>query len=412
MSPGRARAACAAVVLATLAGCTETPLQSEDPDAPGPTAPTLEFSLSAEELPLWRDTTYIGFSIPVDAGFRLLTERPEARSRIVGRFPVPAELVRPPDTLPVVSYDSASVRIGIDTVRSEFVLPTTVRMVALEEAFDAEEATWELAEEGRPWSQPGGALGMSLGQAVLEEVSDSLILEFDVPVDSLLGSWQEEGEPGFALVADTEGTELRVATVVLRFQAEVEGREALLSESRSASPLTFIYDPPQPEPGQELRLGGVPAARFYLTFRPPDTVDGLPIRDAVVNHAEIFFQPLAAPTAPFRLERAVTGRPVQLLADPFELGPRTPIGPVLEIPVLLVPDSLAAGERVGMEVTSRIQAYFEAPPDSAEEIRLGVRLEPDAAAFGFWSFGSEEAAPALQPRLFLVLTPPPGFSLP
>ena len=405
-----------AVVLAAPAfgGCTETPLSSSDPEAPGATAPTLQFILLPEDLPLWRDTTFVGFAVPGDASFLLLSDRTALRARILGRFPIPDTIRTFADTLPAERFDSASVRFAFDTVRSEFTFPATVRLFALQRSFEEGEATWETAREGEPWATPGGDLGAQLAAGVVDSLTDSLVVSFDVPVDSLLKAWREtDGEPGFAVVLEGSEARIRVRQVLLRFEAVLEGREEPVSQSLVAEPLTFVYDPSQPEPERALRVGGIPAARTYLVFLPPDSLDGVSIRDGIVNHAELFFEPRPPPPDPFALDESVAGRPVELLADPFDLGRRTPIGRTSVAPVVLKPDSLRDGRRIGVDVTPLVQAFAAASPDSAEVIRIGIRLEPDGSAFGFWEFFSEaEADPALRPRLLVVFTPRPEFRVP
>ena len=62
-------AAVAAVAVLGLAACTEDALTGVDPDtAPGDAAETIEIELSAAALPMWRDTSYLGYALPSTSG--------------------------------------------------------------------------------------------------------------------------------------------------------------------------------------------------------------------------------------------------------------------------------------------------------------------------------------------------------
>ncbi|MFQ5690944.1 MAG: hypothetical protein ACE5HQ_11820 [Gemmatimonadota bacterium] len=407
--------AAALAALTTVGGvvgaCTEDPLGESGAQGPGASAPTLEFNLSPDELE-WRDSAFTGFTLASESPFSVLSNGPDLRSRILGRFVIQDSIINFNDTLLLLDVDSASVRIQLDTINSTFPeFPFTIRMLSLVQGFDGGTATWMNSAEGQPWGTPGGDLGAQIGSVELTEVSDSAVVEFNVPVDSLLFSWQTEGEPGWALVLDVPDARVLVRQVTLRFKAELERRSALVSEARFATPRTFIYDPPQPEPGTRLRVGGVPSWRTYLTFNPPDTIAGIPLKEAVINHAELIFHPLSAPPPGLALERTVTGRPVQLAADPFMLGAKTPLGSRSTNIIVFDPDSLAAGAAVRVPVTAIInRASLQDDPNLM--IRIGIRAEPDAQALGFWEFGSAESAPEFRPELLLVITPPPDFTLP
>lgn len=150
-----------------------------------------------------------------------------------------------------------------------------------------------------------------------------------------------------------------------------------------------------------------------MSFVPPDSADGLPLRGATINRAELVFRPAPSPALPFALDRQVRTDAMELVADPFELGPKTPIGGSLatDLGTSLDPDSLAAGRPLRIAFTSQMRRW-SAAPDSFGVFRLGVRLRPDDQTLSFWEFGSAESPPELQPFVRLVVTPPSGFDLP
>jgi hypothetical protein len=411
----RRLAAMAAVASVVMLACTEDPLGNLDAEtAPGASSPTREFRLSAADLPAWRDTTVSGFTLRSTAGFVLLSDQSTFRSRSLNSINVPDTLTTLADTLPVERFEDASIRIAIDTVNSVFAgFPLMVRLISLAEGFEPDEASWTQAAEGRPWTMPGGDLGAELSSAEMMEVSDSLIFEFQVPLDSLLKSWQaQDGDPGFALVLEGPGSRIQIRALALRIEALLEGREVPIEQELVTDVRTFITDPDPPPAGLALRVAGLPASRFYVTFEPPDSLDGIPLLGSAVNHAELVFHPLPPPTEPYVMERNVAVRPVTLLADPFEFGAKTPIGSTPATFTLLEPDSLAIGEPFRVDVTALVAGALFVEADSIGQVKVGLRAEPDGQAVGFWEFGSVEAGAGLRPELVLVLTPRPTFGVP
>lgn len=404
-------------VLPLLWGCTEDPLTAVDPDeAPGPRTETREVRLDVESLPVWRDTSVSGFALPGDGGFLLLATREELQARTLARFSeIPDSVSLFGDTLfmPVDSFANVSLFVRMDTVASTFPpFPFTLRAHVLQRPFDARSVTWAEAASGEPWTTPGGDLGPVLGSFVVEEIRDTLSLTFEVPEDSLLKAWRaSDGEPGIALRVEESGARIRFTSLVLDFDALAEDVANPFSRAQTPSPGSFIFTPPQPQPGLRLRVGGLPAWRYYLEFRLPESVDGIVLRDAVVSHAELVFHPLEPPPDPFVPSSSLAAQGIQLLGDPFELGPRTPIGGGGSS-LILRPDSLLAGKPLRLDVTDPVSSRLRGDDPSAP-IRIGIRGTPDGQRLGFWEFGSvEHRDPALRPVILLVLSPPPSFGVP
>jgi hypothetical protein len=414
-----------AVVLLVLFGlsglistaCIEDPLGSAPDQAPGASAPTVEVFVGADELIGWRDTTLTGFALATEATFTLLTDDDELQARILGRFPLADSLIRSGDTLPADSFPSASIRLAVDTANSTLNETATVRIHALERSFDEFSASWLEAREGEPWTEPGGDLGPVLGLLELAEVpdslaTDSLVIELETSVDSLLKAWTgSDGEQGIAIVVEGPGVSLRIGQILLRFEAILEGDEEPELFQRAMNPSTFITDAVQPAAGLGLRVGGVPASRAYISFVVPDTIAGFPVRGSRIGAAQLVFRPLAAPEVPFQLGQLLVGGRVDLLLDPFEFGEKTPIAGTAGL-FVKDPDSLAVNVPVRVDVTSILAEQADLPPDSVKAVWLGLRAVPDGQAFGFWELGSVEAPPALRPQLMVILTPPPEFRLP
>ena len=418
-----AAGALAAVVVGT--SCTEDAIIGPPGEGIEEPTATIEVSLSADEFLRWRDTTFTGFALPTDVGFTLAAETDDLRARTLLRYgTVPDSVTVDSVRLAVDAYEDAELRFVLDSAGSRvpeggFLL----RLRGLERGYDAEEVTWQQADEAEPWATPGGDLGPELGSLDLTGVPDSLVGDtLVVPVegvsDSLLSDWaSRDGGEGAALLVEGEGANLRLRSATLRFGVRPSGRDTVVALDivpflGTASPITFIYDPPQPDPGSGLRLGGLPASRYYLEFLPPDTVDGVALTGGTINRAEIVFRPLETPVQPFPFESAPTVSIVDLAGDPFAVGPKTPIGGTLEDGTRTVaPDSLAAGVPVRFDFTS-LMTRWAAAPDSFETFTVAVRLQPDGQTLGFWDFGSVEAPAALRPFVRIVLTPPSNFDVP
>jgi hypothetical protein len=410
----------AALLLAAAGACTEEAIVVTGPDGPGATIPTIEVSALASELPGWRDTTFLGYALPATSGLKALADRVDLGSRILGRFDIAdSVLTAGGGSAEIETFESAILRVVFDTTRSTFALPYLLELYSLTRSYDSLQATWTLARDGDPWTTPGGDLLELLASTEFDEPRDTAFVEFIVPVDPLLQAWRaSEGEPGFALVVTGDGADLAVREVSIRAEITAVGQTDTITATSLSRAVTFIYDPPQPEVGLGLRLAGLPSARIYLEFEVPEEVGGVPLDGATINHAELVFQPLAAPAPPFELARDVVIGGVEVDADPFEVGPKVPVGPPLLDPnanqaqfITVTPDELKEGVPLRINLTDVMGRFVRL--DTLRVIRIAVRPAPaDGQAFGYWEFGSVESPLALQPELLLLVTPRPGFDVP
>ena len=409
----------AALLLAAAGACTEEAIVVTGPDGPGATIPTVEVSALASELPGWRDTTFLGYAEPATFGLKMLADRVDLASRILGRFDIADSVLTTGGSVEIETFESAVLRVVIDTTRSTFALPYRLDLYSLTRSYDSLQATWTLARDGDPWMTPGGDLGALLASTEFGEPRDTAFVEFIVPVDPLLQAWRaSDGEPGFALVVSGVGADLAVSEVSIRAEITAVGQSDTVTATSQSRSVTFIYDPPQPEVGLGLRLAGLPSARIYLEFEVPEEVGGVPLDGATINHAELVFQPLAPPTPPFELARDIIIGGVEVVAEPFEVGPKVPVGPPLLDPsgnraqfITLTPDELKQGVPLRINLTGVIGSVVRA--NTFGVIRIAVRPAPaDGQAFGYWEFGSVESPLALQPELLLLVTPRPEFDVP
>jgi hypothetical protein len=428
--PGARRVGTRALVALALAAaaavaCTEDPLTGPGPgEGEDDAAETVEFSIGPQQMASWRDTTLSGFALASDAGFVVLGDRSGFLSRGLLRYPAFPDSVEIDDeTLEIEEFLDGRIRVVVDSTRS--VPPPdglTLSTFTLGRAFVPDEASWEQAADGQPWDSAGGDLDRRIGSLELQDadagtLADTVEIPFDAPTDSLLRAWRaSDGQPGMALLMEGEGGHLTVTSAFLEFDVRPAGRDTTVAfqagTGLTAIPSTTVHDPPTPPTGTSLRVGGLPAARFYTAFRPPEQIDGVRLVGGTINRAEIVFPPAPAPAAPFALAAPATASGIRLGADPFELGARTPIGDTLPTgTVTLDPDSLSAGRPLRFAFTSLLRRWAS-NPDSAGDLRVGVRLRPDAQTIGFWEFGSAASPADVRPFLRVVVTPSSGFDGP
>ena len=405
----------AAVILAA-GSCTEESLVGVDPNAPpGQSSETIQLSVAVGDLPIWLDTTYVGFAVPSNSGIQLVASGDSMTSRLLGRFStLPDSVFVDTVRLRVERMESARFRLIVDTLAGSVVPDsgTELRVHALTRGFEEREATWTEARAGEPWTTPGGDLGELLGSVRIDSLQDTLFLPVGVDTDSLLTAWRAaDGEMGYSLSASAGGTSITLRSVALVFDIKAEGQDTLIESVRGPQPSTFIFAPETPPPGSRLRIGGLPAGRIYIRFELPDTLAGVQLRGSRINRASLFFRSLGTPPAPFATTDTLLASVFDLLADPFELGAKTPVGVNFGTFIELNPDRLAAGGEQELNVTQLIQLWASASPDSLPELRFGIRALPEGEAVGFWEFGSIDDA-ANAPRLELLLTPPTEFDVP
>lgn len=418
----------AAVALAALlaaAGCAEEPVTGLGADsAPGQTVDLVELSADAISFPTWRDTTFTGYGLPFQSGFFLVADEDSLGARALLRVTgIEDTVMIEVESIPVDSFPSAELRFVLNSSLSRGAPDGfTLRLMALARSFDAIEADWENAGTGEAWTDPGGDFVTELGRLEVDVVNDSVmsdtfVVALTTATDSVLHAWADrDGEEGVGILVEGPGTRLHVSDMSFRWEARPEERDTTLVQRRTSlaatAPSTFIYDPPPPPPGRNLRVAGLPANRIYLRFEPPEEVDGVDLRRATINRAELVFRPIAPPPA-FALERAVGGDALELAGDPFAVGPKTPVLRLLgSTRFRMDPDTLATGVEMTVPVTALVRQWAGASPDSAAVFDLAVRAVPDGLAFGFWDFGSVESAPGMRPSLRLLVAPPVDFELP
>ncbi|MFW6085371.1 MAG: hypothetical protein ACODAA_09165 [Gemmatimonadota bacterium] len=406
----------AGLAAASIAACTEDTLTGVDPDdAPGDVQTTVEIELSATEVSAWRDTTYTDYALPSTSPSRFVAMTTDFQARILDRFAtIPDSVFVDEERLAVESFQAGRIRLVLDTTASE--LPEaggSIEAYALDRGFVEREASWSEAAAGDPWTTPGGDLGEPLGSLEIEALdADTVFLPLSVETDSLLQAWlAADGGAGLALLSQEDGTLLAIEQVVLAFDVKPVGRDTLVETVRSPTASTFVFDPPTPAAGTGLRLGGLPAARTYVSFELPESLDGVDLRGARINRATLLLTSTGTPPAPFATTDTLLASTFSLLSNPFEFGPKTPVGVNTSDPVQILPEEMEAGGELELPITGLVQNWAASDPDSMPELNVGVRVLPEGGAISYWEFGTRED-PSRAPRVRIVLTPSTVFDLP
>lgn len=432
----RARFSPGALALAVLVlgACEQNEIVNVDPDAaPGPSSPTLETLLDASLLGDWSDTVFGGYTragytnyVQVVGGAALGTTRGLIQFNDIDS-----------GTSEVEAYDSARVVIGVDS--TDTFLPaagtTILRLVEVQQEWDIS-ATWEFAVDtpgvATPWSGgPGGSLGPTiLSEDTLalvvtdttSEMPDSLVFWLGEASDSLLRLWADtvEVNAGLAVIVADSG-QVRLFGPRLDYNTiPVSNPDTAVARSSTSTARTFIFDPAGTENIEGLlRVGGVEGWRFYTQFVVPDSVPVLgstglyPLRGSTINSAELLLVSLDQLSPPFQAESPFQTSTYTLVDDFRVFGSRTPVGrEVSGGTAVVIPDSVATGDTVRVDLTRLLDDWAEASPDSMTLLRFMIRPLAPVATFGFWQFGAIDGDPGFTPVLRVVFTPPVEFRLP
>lgn len=423
------------LAVAALAGalfaCFTDEIVSLDPEqAPGQSPPTLEVRLGPDDLESWIDSVFAGFSGAGNALFVRVEESAELSSRGLVRFNSISDSVFVVDTVSgALSLDSARVVFSVDTALTRIAEGgTTVQLRAVEEEWDVGSATWEFAVDSPAvairWSAPGGAYGPVLDEIEVTELTDSIVFSLGAASDSILRSWLDTAQvnTGLAVVVADSGL-LYLQLPRLRYEVVPEVAPDTTIElvtGAVGTDRTFLFEPTEapPAPGV-VRLGGVNGWRVYVEMTIPDTVsvagsaEPQPLRGSTISLAEVILISRDPPDPPFAAERDFLVAAVELVDDFRIFGGKTPVGPSVENSDFVAgPDSLASGSAVAANVTALIQAWADAPPESALPVRIALRAVPEASTFGFWELGAADGDPSFRPVLRIVFTAPTQFPIP
>ena len=445
---GRRAPVCAGALLllaGVAAGCQDEIPTATDPGLVPISPLTVEVLLPAEEFIR---------EVQVVRGFGIVSALPDSlmevargytsqdfEARTLVRFPpYPTSAVVRDSTGATVTdteltYLDGALVLNLDTLGTEFSDSLRVGVSALDQPWDAQTATWDLAVDSLgnqvPWAEPGAGPARPVGQATWRpaETADTLRIPIDSATIAEWGDTTNTGR-GVRIEALDDGTRMRMRSFQLRVNALPSSNpdtvvslpvQVLLIQRLEGR--TFIYRPePADSDSSVFRVGGAPAYRTYLRVDVPRTLTGPPelcaeitcpleLDPELINSAQILLTSRSSPEA-FRPLDTTFVRP-QEVREPDRI-PRTPLGRVLAFPdVPLPPGAFADQTGVLLEVpfTVFVQNLLngpmegEAPPTDAV-----VLLSPfEPSRLGFASFGGLGTSDAPVLRMILTVGDRVGF---
>lgn len=349
--------------------------------------------------------------------------------------PPAAVSVFPSDGENVVT-DSQYVAVGgtlvvrMDTLALPSSEPVELTAGALQTAWHPESANWLHAVDTlgnrESWSEAGGGPARTVDTAAWDPTEgDSLTFQVD---SATAGEWidQELLSRGARVSTLTPGALLQIREATFRPMLRPSvNADTVVTPSLQLTHRTFIYEPQPGVSQEEIRVGGAPARRAFLTLRIPAQWEGTAEVCARVScpidvtPQRVLFSGLVLHTAagphpafqPFDTIR-VDLRPA-LAADRI---PRSPLGSSVQpIPRVLTADAFEAGggSRVEVPMTRYVRDLLRADEDEEGEAvpnTLAILAAPEPGPFPFATFAGpgQEGEPFLR----IILTLSEGVQLP
>jgi hypothetical protein len=418
------------VALFAVTACTdEAPTEVGDDLLPGDEVRTFEVILEPSAFSVY-DTTFSGFADVRNAPFTIIANDFEGVLDVHSliRFTQPPTIISVRNAAGNVvvdstpSYFAGRLVLRVDTTASESTPPVLLRAFQTAEEWGSS-ATWTLRLDTRnvqlPWATPGGTRGAEIDTATWA-VGDSIVLRVD---SQTIAQWIDttNAARGALIVTETSGARIRINSAVLRLSAHSDlDPDTVVTFDASALTSGFIFDPPPPAPGTQLRVGGVPTWRTIiglredlatLTFPCPEQANcEVRLESAHINRAELLLQPVTAP-AGYIPEDTTLIQVRTLLVTPGVPLQRSPIGIdicgggiLCLVSGRVAPDYFGAtprAEPVALDVTNYIIALVDEDIEDVNRppFALTLLVPAEPSTLGFAAF-----APGV--RLRLVLTAP------
>lgn len=421
--------ACAVMVM----GCgKENATDIAGPLIPQGSVQTYELVLDGSSF-LSADTSLTGYTIPNNANYLILarTFGGIVNSNVLARF-----VQTPPsiqvadsagtirtDTLPI--FFAGRVVLRVDTTAVASGGPVTFELYRTAESFDVSSASWTLRVDTGgvqvPWQQPGGTRGPKVSTATWTPGVDSVVFAVD---SATVKAWSDTSNVarGALIVATTPNSRLRARGIGFNVQARSKiRRDTVVTVTTGNLGSTFIYDPLPPRPTSDLRVGGQPSWRSYFQFR--DNLDSLSVpcpnaanckvllKNATINYAALLLQPLPTLAAYSPEDSIIVGAYSVFPNTTVPIG-RSPLGTVVgSTRSSLKPAQFigATQPRVEVPITGFISTLAGARDSTtvnttARPTSIALLASPEGSTFGFGTFASRRAGPALAPKLRLIVT--------
>jgi hypothetical protein len=420
MTHARSAGMAAALSLSLLAGCTDDlPTAGGTDRFPDGLAPTtIEVLFTAADVLIGEAAVYDNFADPRTTSYLLAAEDfdGELDAHVLARFPhfpdsVMYSVGGTVRTDSLFEYVSGEMTTVVNPAASSAEGGATLRLWAVEQAWDSSQVTWQNAADGQPWTMPGGTRGALLAEAVWTPgdtiQADTVIWQLD---SLAVRTMAAEGAQGVMITSETPDTRLQLRYLELRPRVRPESaQDTTLAVAVGSTAQTFVFSPEPPVGSDVYRLGGITGARTVLRLDLVRNVPGCPgagtfgcdsvsLKDVTLNHAELVLQPRAVPsgfrplnTSPFLVRRVV---------EP-DLGRLAPLGQVIlsdtVSAAMFAPD--ADPDPLRVSLTTAIRALIQTDSTALSLALLG---ESAAGQFGYQWY---EAAPLVRLVYTLPLTP-------
>jgi hypothetical protein len=321
----------------------------------------------------------------------------------------------------VLTFIGARLVARFDTLTSVFGDSLEVGVSALSQKWDFVSTSWAMAVDSvgdrQEWTESGGGPVTPIATGFWEPtLADSVVLELDSAGVAL---WSDTlgARKGARLDVVSDGARLDLTDLRLYLETRPSVHPDTLVELEvSTRARTFIYSPEPGEPGNELRIGGVPAWRSVFTMALPRVLDGpeslcqqvqcpLTLDPASLVSASLVLT-TKAPPAGFQPTDTLLmdARPV---LEPSRL-PKSPLGSTLLVTqgTLLPHEAFGpnAGTQIGIPLGPFLQALLTESTDQAgvpETVALLAAFEP--LSLSFVSFEGPDSPFPPELRLILVL---------
>jgi hypothetical protein len=408
-----------------VAACGDESPTGVGADLLGPGVRTYEVIFEAEDF-LVQDTTYNRIGTLNDADFRVIAHQfhgeMDARTLFSVDRPImvvhsPAEGQTSTDT--ISAFVGGVLTVVVDTAATT-AGPIEIEILQVMEDWRRLSATWDVridtAGVTHTWATPGGTVGETLATATWSS-GDTLRINLDSAAVAVWGD-TTAARIGGLIRTTTPGSRLFIEGLSFEYNVVPAGTDSVVpAGTLTQSKILATEDTIPPAPGV-LRVGGLPAWRSALRFRPIPTMripcgPGMPsdctvaLEDVTVNLASLLLQPI--PAGARRIERymRVEGRGV------FE-GPgvplvRSPLSPPIGPPT----DSLAATlfdgtnpdpAAVPLPITSYVRFHLNPSGDDRAPEWVVLTAVAERMQFGFAAFGG--LGSDRPPRLRLVVSVP------
>jgi hypothetical protein len=414
-----------AVCTAAAVGCGDESPTAVGADLMGPGVRTFEVTFDAEEF-LVRDTTFDGIGSLNDADFDMAAHQfdgvLDARTLFSLLRPLTVTYTRDGAT----RIDSVEAVVGgtltliVDTIASS-PGPIDLEIVQVTEAWHRRTATWntrvDTAGVAEAWQTPGGSPGAVVARASWTS-GDTLQIVLD---SATVAVWDDTtaAELGGLIRTTTPGARVFFHAMGFRYDVRpVDSDTVVLGGSITDSKIIVTPEPDLTVPAGVLRIGGLPAWRALLHFRPltdlvipcgPGQPPGCTLRleDVTVNLASVLLQPL--PAGPRRTERPVRLEARAVLEAPNIPLVRSPLTPPLGAPTDSLAPSLFAPPGadpplVRIPVTLFVQFHLDPPVEGQPPLWLALTAVGERGQFGYTAFGS--MASDRPPQLRLTVSVP------